>query len=264
MAAVHVERGAGDVARFVGSKEKDGGGDLLRPGGAAKRHFGQALLLLFLGEGAEAGLHSFSKNKAGRDGIHTNAMGPFFMGEFAGESQNGGLRRRIVQVRHGRNTAAGDGREIDDPSAAARAHAGHDGAAHQEGGGKIDREEGVPFLQIKVLDGAGVGAETHIVDQNVRRADFRFSCGDGGLDGRRFGDLGRDVAETVGGLARLIAESLGEVALRRLLVNDRETPAVRQKLQRRRLADALGAAGQYADLAFKTLSHLRRHSSTPG
>jgi hypothetical protein len=186
----------------------------------------------------------------GRDAIGGDAESCELQGDGFGQASDTVFRRYVSGFeRRSDKRVRGGGR--DDTAPFLRLHARYGGADRMEGGGKIDRNDRVPFLDRKVLDRRDE-LYAGVVDENIDRTELALSVSD---HGRNF----RGLAHVGAVIKRLDAEVLfdgGAFFLDRSGVAhaiDHDIRAVLSQHARDGEANAAGRAGD------KRISRSKRH-----
>ena len=203
--AVHVVRGAGDVARLLAAQVGDQVGDVGRPALAAHRYPGEDLLLLLADQlaGGDVGV-----DQPGRDGVDRHAVRAQLAGQGAGEPELPGLGRGVGDAAEDAAAALGrDRRQEHDPAEAALDHAGREAAGDVVGAAHVHREDPLPLLGGDLQEGGRRG-DAGVVDQRADRRDGGGDDGERVLDRRGVGDV---AADADGLHAVLLGDLVGDV-----------------------------------------------------
>ena len=175
-----------------------------------------------------------------RHAVDEHAVFGELLAERFGQADQPGLRRAVVR-RVGVALLAGDRRDVDDTSVAARDHVRHDRAAGQVRRDQVDLDHAAPDRRIELPGGAVAAGDAGVVDQDVDlpvALDRRLDRGIDRILLRQLDHRAGHVA-AVGQLAARMLDAVG------VDVPQHHRGAGVQHALRGGVAEALGAAGDH-------------------
>src|SRR5947209_10502012 len=110
-------------------------------------------------------------NRAGPDGKHTDAMGPYFRCNRLSESDKRGLAGGVAREICNWDGAA---RDVDNPALAARNHSGQNSPGTEHAATQIDIQCSPPLLYVRFPEGTNRPGNGCVVDQHGDGAERTF------------------------------------------------------------------------------------------
>ena len=141
---------------------------------------------------------ALGENGAGEDGVDADVVGAEFVGEGAGEADDGGLGGD-VDGEAGGGDHPGDGAHVNDGAALAELHAGSDGLSEEEVMFEVDCDELVPEVGGDGFGGVA-GVVSGVVDEDVYGGELGEDGFDAALKGGGVGEVAAVVCGAVWGL----------------------------------------------------------------